>query len=88
MKELEYLAMCIFVMVAMGMATAPKPPAPLSICYSQQLTPYVNNLIQKCVVSCQKYNQDSDCNDTCGNQVILEVGEYHNQIINKFGNVL
>lgn len=87
MKTLNYILFCGLVLGALGMAKAPSIPS-ASISYNQQITNFVNNMIQNCLSDCKFSNIDQDCNKTCTDESVFFAGEYHDRIINKYGNVL
>ncbi len=85
MKEFEYILLLgIFTMVTLGMATVPKAPT-ISVSYNQKVTPFVNNIIQGCLADCGSGN---NCTKICNEETAFEIGRDHDQIINKYGNVL
>ena len=88
MKDIQYILIVALAGVCLGMASVPKQPT-ASISFTQRITPYVNALIQNCVEDCQKTNLvGQDCNKECTDFAVFTTGEYHDQIINKMGNVL
>lgn len=65
MKELEYFLLCGFILVAMGMAVAPKPPtAPCvqEILFNAQIE---NRIQYGCNIQCSITNGTSSCLGDC-----------------------
>lgn len=89
MKEFEYILLCvIFLMVSLGMAQLPPKTPSVSVCYNQQITPFVNKLIQDCIRDCTVSKSTMNCTKICDDEAVFAVGENHDQIINQYGNVL
>lgn len=88
MKTLNYFLLCGIVVMVMGMATAPKQPVPITISYSQIVTPFINGIINACTTDCKATTNRIDCSSLCTNDTLDAVNENRNAIINKFGNVI
>lgn len=91
MKTFKYVFLCLGLAMSwvwfQGMASAPKLPETLSVCYNQVRTSYVNNIIQNCVSDVLFGNEVTN-NISCTHWVLFFTNEYHDQIINRYGNVL
>lgn len=88
MKTLNYLILGMIVFMVMGMAKVPPTPPPYSYSYNQQMTNFINAIINTCVSDCTKTSNEADCSDLCLNDTMDAVERNRNAIINKFGNVL
>lgn len=87
MKDLKLLPLIALIGMGLGMASVPKTPS-ISFSCTQTVTPYVNNIIQNCITDCTTTGNDTNCTKTCDDTTCFSTAEYHDQIVNKFGNVL